>query len=218
MLAARKRGDFEAEKLPYRQGFLLALNWNTRISDATEGRRTLDDAMRELLREARSNKSPLTASEIATAIERVGGGDVSREINGVMNRGILVELAPGALPGCATKTTEYLASFDPGFDLDSLGRSKVITGVRSNSAAYMAGLRDGQKVFGIDITRDPNVMSKLEVEDRSGRRKIEFYPAAPVSTPIPQLAIVPRFSDRPQDCPRRFTARPIKEPCLSHSR
>jgi len=179
-MIVERRKSYEAEKVPYQQGFLLAINWNARIFEATKGKKSPDDAMRALLRRARSKGFVLSNKEIVDAILAAGGGEVSGEIDAAIVRGETIQLSPNALGPCAVATVQSFEVFDLGFDLDELRRTKVFSAVKPKSAAYAAGLRDGQKwAGGIDLVRgDPGRLAKFEVEDASGRRTVSFYPVA----------------------------------------
>jgi predicted metalloprotease with PDZ domain len=199
MIIQRRRNG-AAEKLPYQQGFLLALNWNAQIWGATKGRRSLDDVMRELLRRGRTKRLVLSTKEIANAILAVSGIDVSGQIDEAIGRGTTIQPAGDAIGPCASATMQTLPVFEAGFDLDELSRSKVFTKVNPKSAAYAAGIRDGQKWVGGGMTIDPTVAAEFEIEDSASRRKITFYPTAAEGLVVPQFTIAQRLADNQSEC------------------
>ncbi|MCI0388413.1 MAG: hypothetical protein MOB07_06560 [Acidobacteria bacterium] len=199
-MVSLRRMNNAAEKLPYQQGFLLALNWNTQIWDASKGKRSLDDAMRELLRRGQKKRLVLSTKEIASVILAVSGIDVSGQIDEAISRGTTIQPAGNASGPCATVTMQTLPVFEAGFDLDESFRSKVFTKVNPKSAAYAAGIRDGQKWVGGGMTIDPTVSAEFEIEDSAGRRRVTFYPAAAEGLVVPQFTIAQRRSDNHSNC------------------
>ncbi len=74
----RVLGD-NTELLVYRKGMLAGLLLDAAIRRSSNGRRTLDDASRDLLRLARERRShTVREPEIREAVRRVGGRDVER--------------------------------------------------------------------------------------------------------------------------------------------
>ena len=199
-----RRTNNSAEKLPYQQGFLMALNLNAQIWDATKGKRSLDDVMRELLRRGRTKRLVLSTKEIAGAILAVSGIGVSGQIDEAIGRGMTIQPAPNALGACAAATLQALPVFDAGFDLDELSRSKVFAKVNPKSTAYAAGIREGQKWVGGGMTIDPTVSAEFEIEDSAGQRKIAFYPVAAERLSVPQFAIAQAITNKRSDCLTQF--------------
>lgn len=203
MIILRRRNN-AAEKLPYQQGFLMALNLNARIWDATKGKRSLDDVMRELLRRGRTKRLVLSTKEIAAAILAVSGIDLIGQIDEAIGRGMTIQPAPNALGPCAAATMQSLPVFEAGFDLDESFRSKVFAKVNPQSAAYAAGIRDGQKWVGGGMTIDPTVSADFEIEDSAGRRKVTFYPVAAERLSVPQFASAQALTHNRSDCLTQF--------------
>lgn len=68
------------------------------------------------------------------------------------------------------------ARFDIGFDWERSQASKRVTGVRSNSAAARAGLRDGQELAGASFSANPNERALIQVRDGTEVRDITYFP------------------------------------------
>jgi len=58
----------------------------------------------------------------------------------------------------------------------------VITGIVEGGPAYIAGLREGQKIVGMSVTRDePERLAKFKVHTGEGDQQVSFDPAANLS-------------------------------------
>src|SRR5207253_738640 len=78
---------------------------------------------------------------------------------------------------CIRLATEALPLFDLGFDGDVLRSKKLVAGVREDSEAFKAGVRDGQEVLGMSIYwNDVSKPVRLTVRAASGRLRIEYFP------------------------------------------
>ncbi|PYQ96414.1 MAG: hypothetical protein DMF97_15420, partial [Acidobacteria bacterium] len=53
-----------------------------------------------------------------------------------------------SVSGCARRSLVDVPTFDLGFDLAASRAAGKVTGIRADSAAYAAGLRDGQILTG----------------------------------------------------------------------
>src|ERR1044072_2108614 len=85
--------------------------------------------------------------------------------------------------------------WDMGFEADTSFKTRVISGVRPDSNAYRAGLRDGQKwVSGGLVHGDPNRLTKLTVIDGGTQKVVQFYPAATEAIRLPQYKLKPDIS------------------------
>jgi hypothetical protein len=69
-------------------------------------------------------------------------------------------------------------TFDLGFDFAASRAAGKVIGIRSDSAAYAAGLRDGQILSGrISVTNnDPQQAAVFGIRDAAGEREVQFFP------------------------------------------
>ena len=190
----------DLSRLPYQQGMLLAARWNAQIRTATNGRFSLDDALRDLRRSARAADAPVTASDVTGAVLKYAPhADPLGDVRRVVAQGGTLDPEPGALgPGFALRLAR-IAPFEAGFDARATLDTRVVSGVKPNSHAFWAGLRDGQEVLGCApwTPGDANGRIVLTVRDAGGSRDIEWTPAGdPV--PVPQFVRVKSVSDA--DC------------------
>lgn len=93
----------ELTRLAYQRGQLLALNWNARIAKATDGQRSLDDVVHELVAKREGDESFRVSDDTLTATvgEIADGVDVSGEIRRTIDEGQDVDVEENALGPCA---------------------------------------------------------------------------------------------------------------------
>lgn len=189
--------DDDVHDLPYRQGFLIATNWNALIRTASGGKNSLDDAMREMFNFARRNKPEITSELINKNISRYTKRSVLRDIERYIENGELITPDKNAFgPQVRMEITE-VPLFELGLDLDSLLNKKIINGVKEGSAAYQAGLRDGQTVVrrsGISLG-DATKQIEITIKDGEGERIVKYYPASRNTVSVPEYKLPPNVSD-----------------------
>ncbi len=176
--------DPQVQKLPYQRGLLLAMVWDDRLRRSSHGRRDLDDVFKAQLALARgidqSRPGHPTAPDLFTAAwRRIGGPDLADDLRRLVGEGEDVRLPADLFGSCATIRTEQVPVFDRGFDLAATTKAgNVFVGVRSDSPAYAAGLRDGMKIKGREAGKpgDSRVEYVYRVDDQGVERVIRFLP------------------------------------------
>ncbi len=92
-----------------------------------------------------------------------------------------------SLRNCAIFSLEDKATWDSGFDHKTSIDTHIISGVKENSAAYKAGLRDGQKLMsGSIVFNDIKESISIKVEERE--EVIEYLPLGD-SIVLPQVRL-----------------------------
>jgi predicted metalloprotease with PDZ domain len=183
LVQAHYFNDSNARQLPYLQGTLLALKWNATIDEHSNGRQTLDDAMRLLKRKATIAEQVLSDQSLAPFLAGFAGSGVIADIRDYIESGTTIPLPPRGLGPCFQLEKKVLYKFDAGFDIDTIYRSGIIQGVRQESEAYKAGLRDGQIVTrssAID-PNDPNQAIEMTVVDTGLPKRIRYFPRGAAS-------------------------------------
>ena len=176
-MVALRQSDGGVARLPYQQGFLLAANWNR------DGM-SLDRAMRTLYA---SNNEPLSNARIARAMRSIGVENAEQAIQRHIVEGHPIELRSGIWGHCATEARTEVRGFDIGFDRRRSEESKIIHGVKPESNAWRAGVRDGQKWLPLDVAwGDSGSLAEIEIEDDRGTRRAKYYPASTSVTYAPQ--------------------------------
>jgi predicted metalloprotease with PDZ domain len=178
-MVALRQSNTEANELPYRQGFLLAAHWNGNGSG-----KSLDLAMRNLMKD---NGEPLSNSRITRALRSIGIEKAEEEVQQFVVEGRTISLRPNLWGACAAETRKEFARFDMGFDVKESEKSKIIHGVKQDSNAWRAGVRDGQKWTPRDVVwGDASYLAGIDIEDEQGKRRIQYYPASATTFSVPQ--------------------------------
>jgi predicted metalloprotease with PDZ domain len=193
--------DPNVQKLPYNRGALLAMDWQAQIDAASGGKHSFDDVMHGLQQQAagaqkKMEKLPdLNAERLVGLLERYGARDTSSLVQRHIEEGqLIVPRADWFGPAVELRQVE-LPVFELGLDLPKL-REKLIAGVNEGSAAYAAGLRNGQRV----VKRTPfywdNTDQTIEVtvEHGDAQQTFRFQPRAPKGRIIAQYFLRPDAS------------------------
>jgi predicted metalloprotease with PDZ domain len=143
--------------------------------------------MHDLFEASRKTKQPLTAAGFAAAVKKYLPEDITPKVDKYLINGDLI-MPPRSLGGVAELATVEMRSFELGFDFDRFAKEKVVDGVKPDSAAYDAGLRNGQtrasgfSVFYGDTERE----IELKVKDAEGEKTVKFVPASKQPIAVPQ--------------------------------
>ncbi|HEY3814838.1 MAG TPA: M61 family peptidase [Caulobacteraceae bacterium] len=179
----RIKADFwsnrEVEKLPYQRGALLAAIWDARLRKTSGGRVSLDDVMHYQRGLATAAKGPTTAADLFVPAAAHFGLDVKDDIARYVVRGEPIVLDADVFGPCFRVETVTSKVFDRGYDTDATSRAdNIVTGLRPDSPAYAAGLRDGMKLLGRAAGEpgNPDLEYGLKVKDGANERVIRFMP------------------------------------------
>ncbi|HZI88412.1 MAG TPA: hypothetical protein VFD48_16385 [Pyrinomonadaceae bacterium] len=187
-MVQKRRTDWYAEQLLYKKGYLLANHLDFTIRSKTNGKHSLDDVMRSLLRSAKPGIN-LSEKRITDALRPYLQEQGASDIEKYMNRGELVP-ADNSFGACATVEDIEHRSFHAGFDIEKWTKSRVFSGVVPGSNAHRAGLRDGQKwVSGAMVQDDPTSLVKFTVIDGEMQKVVQFYPASTEAIRLPQFKL-----------------------------
>jgi predicted metalloprotease with PDZ domain len=181
--------DGRVQRLPYLRGFMLAMNWNAAIKQRSENKHSLDDVMHDLLRSSAGGSRELSAEAVAAHIERYLDRSVAPEMAKFISYGELISPDASALgPGWGLELAET-AVFELGFDLDAFQASREFTGVVPGTAAYEAGLRNGQRLAGGLSVSLGNTTKEVEIKvlSEEGEKMIRYLPVARKRIPVPQF-------------------------------
>lgn len=181
-----RQSNYDAGRLPYQQGYLLAFHWSVRGN-------SLDPLMRTLLAD---HREPLSNARIAKALRAMGIEKAEEEIRRFVVEGKTIELRSNLWADCAAETKAEFRMFDIGFDWTPSDKTKIIQGAKPDSNAWRAGVRNGQKWAALDVLRgDSTYMVELEIEDQQGRRRVKYYPASTDVVVAPQYKAIVRQCD-----------------------
>ncbi|HEX5261905.1 MAG TPA: hypothetical protein VFW13_00145 [Phenylobacterium sp.] len=144
-IAARFWEDTRIRTLPYDRGAMYFAVLDGRIRRASDGKRSLDDLITEMVRRRASGR-PSDDAAWLDLVTRELGEDGAR-LHAEMLAGGLMLPQSGDFGPCFTRTTAKFRRFDLGFEPKSLvGDVKTIRGLKPDSEAAKAGLKDGDVV------------------------------------------------------------------------
>jgi predicted metalloprotease with PDZ domain len=193
-MVQKRQTSYEVERLFYQRGAVLAHYWDIAIRSRTNGKSSLDEVMRSLLKSAKTKGVSLSHKRIADALHPYLGDRGASDIEKYIDRGELVP-ADNPFGTCAIGEVNNYHPWEMGFEAEKSFKTRVISGVKPDSNAYRAGLRDGQKwASGGFVWDDPNRLTKLTVIDGDTQKVVQFYPAATEAIRLPQYKLKPEIS------------------------
>ncbi len=178
---------------PYLRGAMIALWLNAQIELQTTGRvggrASLDDLMRALLAD---HALPLTAERIFSTAGRYVDAETVRRLRGFVDEGGVVPL-PASLGPCVRFEAQQVWTFALGVPTAELVRGALLHDVDPESAAYRAGLRDGQTLMAWSLWHgDPEREVVLTVQtpgNGDSMVRIRYLPHGRLVT-IPQAELM----------------------------
>jgi predicted metalloprotease with PDZ domain len=175
----------DAGKMPYQRGELLALRWNAAL--VRQGSSL--DALLKSLMQARGSET-LATERLSEALAKKLDS-VPQDIARFIEAGEEAAFTPDLLGPCFDLRSVPLELYDPGFDVQASIKDRKVIGVVQESTAYRAGLRDGQKILGLNISYgNPKVDVKISVEGEDGQaKKLEYRPARDSGQKVPQYFV-----------------------------
>ncbi|HEX5009193.1 MAG TPA: hypothetical protein VFY71_02235 [Planctomycetota bacterium] len=182
--------DASVQRLPYQRGELAAILVDDAIRRTHGGRASLDDLLREMVAEARSGAAEYDTEALLARIARWAGAETADAVRALVVDGADAVLPPGTWAPWVEVTTRASHEFELGFDREASLASGLVTGVREGSAAWEAGVRDGQHVRGLSLPGpDPEAPVTRTIRDDAGERALTWRPAgAPRTQPCLRLA------------------------------
>jgi len=169
--------DSGLQSLPYDRGAFIAVMVDDEIRRLSEGARSLDDFMLKKRAAEFIAGEGLRNDEVFEMLATETSPEFSASIRAIAIDGAAAVLAPHTYAGCLAMETVHLSPFELGFDFDASRRDRIVTGVRENSNASSAGLREGQKIKGWSIYHgNPDKQVKLDVVDNGERKTVTYLP------------------------------------------
>jgi len=181
-----RRGFFASDALslvPYTRGALYAAELDGAIRRASHGLRSLDDALRALVREARAapGRDGLPPEAFRRMVVRELGAAGARRFDAVIERGARPEPPDDAFGPCFTRRPRTVAVYQLGFDdRRSLVAPRAIRGLVAGSAAARAGLVEGDRLLALEPSfLDPDHEAAVTVERAGQPVVVRYLPARP---------------------------------------
>ena len=141
--------DARAQRVPYGRGFMYLTNVNAQIIEASNGYKSLDDVVLEILQRQRRGE-PAGLAEWVEIITRELGPQAKEEFE-AMTRGDVIIPRPDSLGPCFRPKAVDILPWDLGFDEMRLG---VVADLRADSNAAKAGLLEGDEIVSITSMKD----------------------------------------------------------------
>jgi predicted metalloprotease with PDZ domain len=141
--------DTRIRVLPYDRGAMYFAVLNGKIVRASKGKRSIDDLIQAMVERDKTN-APITEA-IWLGMLRKEIGEDGPAVHKSMLAGGLMLPESGDFGSCFRRTTKKIRRFDLGFDPKSIvSPDKIIKGLRPDSEAAKAGLRDGDRIaYGV---------------------------------------------------------------------
>ncbi|WP_372784863.1 hypothetical protein [Phenylobacterium sp.] len=181
------------EKLPYQRGAILAAVLDRQAR--TRGT-SLDAVLRDMRRLAATPGEPRHVDDLLpVAYRNVVGVDISDLLARHIVAGEPLDLPADVFGTCFRVNAVEMAPFDRGWDGAATRKAgNVVTGLRDDTPAYAAGLRNGMKIveFLAGDSGNSAVAVLLKVQPPDGpERLVRFFPAGKTRLPTQQLEVVP---------------------------
>ena len=162
------------------RGTLYALLVDAGIRQKTNGKRSVNDVIRDLYKKAKEKRGPLPTSAWSDAVLAELGSSGPKDFAEIIEKGGNFDIPSNALGPCFRKETRNFFKYDLGFD-DAASRKTdppKIVGVRKDGPAYRAGLRDGDEVIKIQRSPGRSDVEAVVVVTRNGKDEtIRYAPA-----------------------------------------
>lgn len=186
-IVARHEHENSIDDLTYIRGAVTGLWLDAQIRKHSGGSRSLDDLMLRLKDQAAKEPKPLlTTKRILSTTKAYLSHRDHRLFSNMVNKGTAVPVPDFPLYACVRRSVDQVPTFDLGFDKGTLLSKSHVSGVNPDSAAFRAGIRDGQEVVGVSIYWDDvSKPIRLKIRSSEGQRIVEYFPTGK-SIPIPQ--------------------------------
>lgn len=179
------------KRIPYLRGAIFALLLDGELRTASNGKTTLDDVLREMMAEPGETEGGAIARLRLVAARY--GVDINALITKHIDRGETITLPDHLFAACGKINWADMPVFQAGFDFKATSAAKgLVSGVKPDSAAWRAGLRDGQKLVGWsiyegDTTKDIEVTAMIDEKPVP----MKWKPVSDTPSKVQQLTLDP---------------------------
>lgn len=179
------------QMIPYRKGFTYALYIDWLIQSSTNKKFTLDNFIFDALKHCESG-GKFNDVIFVELVRKFSGKDISVIHTNSISKGELIPLDSTTafiINDSLVVRPQQMGAFDIGFDYDASSKARKLTGVKENSAAWQAGLRDGQTIKGWSFQfNDISKPAMITVIDESGQeKKVSYSPQSVEKFSVPQI-------------------------------
>ena len=165
--------DMDVEKLPYYRGFVFAYYVDNLIRKASNCKSTVDDLMKAIFHRVQKTGEQFSQKMFLEVLGDFIPQDFSDEFNKFIIEGNLIPQDVFA-NSFATKTV-VVGEFYLGFDLNALVKNQLIKNLDPKSAAYQAGLREGDIIIDRTPILLPEPLQEVMMTTQKGNT-VRFQP------------------------------------------
>jgi hypothetical protein len=167
--------DGRAQRVPYERGFLYLAGLDAQLKAASNGARSVDDLVLDVLK-AQRGSAEVGVPEWRAMVVKALGAPAGQAFDDMVAGKLIVP--PSATYGpCFQMVPASLRPFDMGFDGMRPG---VVGGLRAGSAAELAGLREGDVVVkatpASQLRENPAMLAEMAVMRDGQPLTIRFLP------------------------------------------
>ena len=184
--------DPNLHKLPYLRGDILAVLLDLEIRRVSDGKRSVHDLMRELVNEGAADRTlTFTNEDLIRRVEKYTSAEYAERYASWIEEGKLPHIHLDLFSPCLKGKSKPIGEFDLGFDFEASRQLGRVRKVRKGSAAWHAGLRDGQKLAGWSVTvGDVSKPAELTIQgDNAASYKTIRYIPQKDAVLVPQFRI-----------------------------
>jgi len=176
--------DAVAQTVPYGRGFLYLMQTDAEIRAASQGRRSLDDAVKTLRRREIAGQSYGIPDWLSLVGAEIGAARAKQDYDAMVSGALLVPPADRYAP-CFVLAKSTTRPFQLGFARTSLNEDRVIKGLQPGSAAAEAGLHDGDVITTVPdlekVRDNPAAPLKLTVRRAGAALDVTYLPRGAVA-------------------------------------
>ena len=187
-IEARFWRDRNSQVLPYDRGAMYLAHLDGRLRTATQGRRSVDDVVLEML-EAKKTGKPAGDEAWLSALEKDLGPSVRDEFQRIIVKPQSWEPDPNAFGPCFSREAATYRTFDIGFDEwgTLYATPRVVKGLVPGSQADRAGLRNGDVILQpLDLSflrSNPDAHVTMKVRRGAEEVAIDYLPRSATTVP-----------------------------------
>ncbi|KAM5353604.1 hypothetical protein ACJ41O_000254 [Fusarium nematophilum] len=160
-IEARSSESDSIERVPYGRGMFFLVRLDAQIRARSNGTRSIDDVVLNLLNRTRSGQSD-RLEDFLSVLEQELGSAARDEYEQMANGRLLVPPGNSLSPCLAVQKTQ-MELYEFGFEKSAKNGKSFITKVVPNSRAAQAGLMDGDEVVSMeDRFSNPTVIAAYE--------------------------------------------------------
>lgn len=175
-------------KLGYHRGCLFATFVDWKIRQDSKEKKTLKDAMQTMLKICKKEKVQMSDGLFIDVMNRYLKNSIQPDFEKYIIEGNMIPLENWMLGNNTIVKDEAVDIFDIGFDFEKSQQARKVVGVKEDSAAYNAGIRNGQLIRGYGIYNgEMNQEAEIVVDVNGETKSIKYFPKGKSEEKIPQF-------------------------------